>query len=209
MNIIFDLDGTLIDSSPAILAALEKALEKNKIKPQLPMTHELIGPPLNQLLPNLTGLSDKEKLAEVANAFKAIYDHDSYRSSNVYEGIDVLLQDLYRDQFQLFIATNKRAIPTQKIIEYLGWQQMMTGVYSLDSFVGLASKKELLAEIMHKYKLDPKQTIYVGDTDSDYQAALSNDLSYIMVQWGYGQCDDATIPRANNVQQLAALLNQP
>ncbi|MFC6806045.1 HAD family hydrolase [Methylophaga thalassica] len=60
MNIIFDLDGTLIDSSPAILAALEMALEKNKIKPKLPMTHKLIGPPLNQLLPILTGLTDEK-----------------------------------------------------------------------------------------------------------------------------------------------------
>ncbi|MFC6806046.1 HAD family hydrolase [Methylophaga thalassica] len=123
--------------------------------------------------------------------------------------MDELIHDLYHDQRQLFIATNKREVPTRKITEYLGWQQMMTGVYSLDSFIGLASKKELLAEIMYKYKLDPKHTVYVGDTDSDYQAAVANDLHYIMVQWGYGQCDDAKVPRANNAQQLAVLLNQP
>lgn len=209
MNIIFDLDGTLIDSSPAILAALEQALEKNQVRPQLPMTHELIGPPLKQLLPTLTGLTDEKKLAEVADAFKAIYDHDSYRSSGVYDGIDSLLQDLYRDQYQLFIATNKRSVPTQKIVEYLDWHRMLTGAYSLDSFAGLALKKELLAKIMQNHQLNPNQTIYVGDTDSDYQAAKANGLNYIMVQWGYGQCDDVTVPRANNVQQLAALLKQP
>ena len=208
MNIIFDLDGTLIDSSPAILAALEQALEKNQIKPQLPMSHELIGPPLNQLLPRLTGLSDEAKLDRVAADFKAVYDHDSYRSSSVYEGIDELLQDLCRKQCQLFIATNKRQVPTRKIIEYLGWQQMLAAAYSLDSFAGLVSKKELLAEIMHKYRLEPKNTVYVGDTNSDYQAAIANDLHYIMVQWGYGICN-AEVPRASSVQQLATLLNQP
>lgn len=208
MNIIFDLDGTLIDSSPAILSALQSALEQHAIEPRLAMTHKLIGPPLSELLPQLTGLRDEQELDQVAAAFKAIYDTDTYRSSAVFDGINELLQSLSPLAEQVFIATNKRQVPTQKIIDFLGWRHYLTATYSLDSVAGLETKADLLAMILQKYRLDPGNTIYIGDTDSDYRAAKANGLEFIMVEWGYGQLDDADVATAQTVQQLKTFIAQ-
>lgn len=208
MNIIFDLDGTLIDSSEAILSAFREALNQHDISPQLPMTAALIGPPLKDLLPELTGISDKEKLDEVAAAFKAIYDNETYRCSDVFEGVDEVLSELSARRASLFIATNKREVPTLKIVEHLGWQDYFTGVYSLDSIPELATKQELLEAILHKHQLAENETLYIGDTESDYRAALGNALDFIMVQWGYGQLDHQSVPSAATVPQLRTLIEQ-
>lgn len=208
MNIIFDLDGTLIDSSEAILSAFREALKQQDISPKLPMTAALIGPPLKDLLPELTGISDQEKLDEVAAAFKAIYDNETYLSSDVYEGVDEVLSEFSARPSSLFIATNKREVPTLKIVEHLGWQDYFTGVYSLDSFPELATKKELLAAILHKHQLAANETLYIGDTESDYRAALANALDFVMVQWGYGQLGHEAVPKAATVSQLMRLIDQ-
>ena len=73
-DILFDLDGTLIDSSPGILASFARVLEANGLAPAVPLEASLIGPPLAVTLRQVSGVRDEALLARLVDAFKADYD---------------------------------------------------------------------------------------------------------------------------------------
>jgi len=199
MNIIFDLDGTLIDSSDGILKAVKMAFNECNITLQHPLTSNLIGPPLNELLVHLAGTKDSEVLQSLASAFKASYDTQGYKETLVFCGIKLMLKQLKEDSHSLYIATNKRLIPTQKIISYFGWNDYFEQVYALDMYSDTSNKSQLLQRIIELQRMDKQSTVYIGDMKTDKQAADENNLKYFMAMWGYNseqetQCDNVDSP---------------
>lgn len=185
-HIIFDLDGTLIDSSPSILAGFAYALEQMHVKPIRPLTSEVIGPPLFQTLANLTGSQDIQLLQALAEHFKAHYDTEGYKETVVFDGMSTMLQSLVAAGKQLYIATNKRLNPTIKIMQYLGWTEYFKGIYALDYFQpAVASKQEMIGRILDKHGLSLADSLYVGDRFEDGMSAEGNGLEFAMVTWGY------------------------
>ena len=134
-NIIFDLDGTLIDSSEGILNGFIKTFEILGVRPTREITKDIIGPPLIQTLSCLAGTEDKKLLSELSDTFKNYYDNDGYKLTKEFLGITDMLRRIFNSgRYDLYIATNKRLLPTKKIIQYLGWSHFFTEVYALDSF---------------------------------------------------------------------------
>ena len=185
MNIIFDLDGTLIDSSKGILNAVDLAFQQCTVELQQPLTPNLIGPPLTQLLPLLSGTDDPKVIAQLSDAFKEGYDMEGYKKTEIFEGVSEMLELLFKKGCSLYIATNKRIIPTRKIIDFFAWTGFFQGIYALDMFDGLATKAELIERVISLHNMDDTPMIYVGDTVADRSAAKANDVAYIMVSWGY------------------------
>jgi len=185
-SIIFDLDGTLVDSSESIIESIEKAFLMCNIQPLKPLNSNIIGPPLIEILKLLSGESDKVVLNLLAENFKQSYDILGYQKTIVFSGINKMLNELYKSGYQLYIATNKRTLPTKKIINYLGWDDLFQEIYSLDSFSPPAlSKSEILAKIILIHNLSKKDVIYIGDLEDDRASAKVINIKYIMVDWGY------------------------
>jgi len=185
-HIIFDLDGTLIDSAPSILESFTYAFSSLGVVPHRPITPDVVGPPLMQTLAILSGQADEALLLRLAEKFKEHYDSAAYQHAAVYSGIHNLLETLNEANATLYIATNKRDLPTQKIMTHLNWTKYFKGVFALDSFTPpIASKPLMVAQILIDYKIAPDQAIYIGDRFEDGLAADDNQLSFIMVTWGY------------------------
>ena len=190
-HIVFDLDGTLIDSSPSILAAFKGAFLKANLQPMKPLTPEIIGPPLKETLKNLLGENDAEKIDELAEFFKESYDSEGYKQTQVFAGVEHLLAELSKTK-PLYIATNKRIKPTLLIIEHLGWQQYFRGVYALDMLEAAAKNKaELIAYVLKTQSIKTDEAIYNGDCVEDKKAALANNLDFCYAKWGYDAEADA------------------
>ncbi|WP_291995346.1 HAD hydrolase-like protein [Candidatus Accumulibacter sp. ACC003] len=186
--IIFDLDGTLIDSRAAILDAFGKALAEKGIAPRIALGAVRIGPPLAETLRELSGSSDPLVLESLAEHFKAHYDSTGYQASEVFADIPELLATLSATGARCFLATNKRLLPTRLILEYLRWQNYFEAVYALDCQTPrLPDKATMLAQLIADKALPPAQTIYVGDTPEDEVAATANGLHFAGVRWGYGE----------------------
>ena len=132
--VIFDLDGTLIDSSPSILAGLEISIKKYGLLPAFPLESHLVGPPLKDTLRKLVGNQADIDLNLLVSEFKAYYDTSGFKESIIYPGIQDLLFQLYKANISLYLATNKRLDPTLKIINYFGWQSLFAEVYAIDKF---------------------------------------------------------------------------
>jgi phosphoglycolate phosphatase len=186
-SIIFDLDGTLIDSAPSILAGFEHVLKVNGIKPLIPLTSSVIGPPLIPTLRMLSGVDDEEKLVQMVEQFKDFYDREACLLSQPYDAVDYGLKRLAEQGFKMHIATNKRYIPTRNIFQHLGWDALFTSVYTLDrDGASFNSKSEMIKGQLEDFRLSANQTVYVGDRAEDMEAAQNNNLNFVGVSWGYG-----------------------
>jgi phosphoglycolate phosphatase len=185
-HIVFDLDGTLIDSAPSIIASFAYAFSAVGIEPCKAITADVVGPPLMPTLASLAGSEAVDLLERLATKFKAHYDSESYQKATVYAGIEALLEAFKQADLAMYIATNKRDLPTQKLVRYLDWNRYFKGVFALDSYKPpLASKPLMVAQIIADYQIDPKQAIYVGDRYEDGLAADYNKMQFAMAAWGY------------------------
>lgn len=188
---IFDLDGTLIDSSPSILTSFKGAFLKANLQPVRAFTPDIIGPPLKETLKNLLGENDAKKIDQLADFFKESYDTEGYKQTQVFAGVEHLLAELSKTK-PLYIATNKRIKPTLLILEHLGWLQYFKGVYALDMPEAAAKNKaELIAYVMKKHAIQSAEAFYIGDRVEDKKAALANYLNFCYAQWGYDAEADA------------------
>ncbi|QID17337.1 HAD hydrolase-like protein [Nitrogeniibacter mangrovi] len=186
-TLIFDLDGTLIDSAPAILASFRQAFDATGIVPVRPITADIIGPPLNETLGLLSGRDDDATLGLLTDAFKQAYDGGGLRETTAYAGVTAMLEALHGRGVRLHIATNKRLHPTRCILELLGWSHLFDTVYALDMVEPrLPTKAAMIARQLDEQHIDPHRAAYVGDRREDGDAAQANRLPFFAATWGYG-----------------------
>lgn len=184
---IFDLDGTLLDSATGVLYAIERAVGACGVQPTVPIDRNLIGPPLMTVLDVLSGQRDPVLLARLAEAFRHFYDNDGYAMSAPFPGIDEALQRLERQGSILHIATNKRAVPTRKIVELLDWDRHFASIHCIDSHPQPVGGKEgVLSELIFGRAIDPASALMVGDSIDDAAAANHCGIRFLAVTWGYG-----------------------
>jgi len=185
LNIIFDLDGTLIDSRPGITASLKLALEDAGQDQPLTPDQVPIGPPLVELVQSITGLSDQRRIDFVVKRFAFHYDSSGYQHSTLFDGVYSFLEALHSSSASLYIATNKRIDPTLKILEHLSISRFFNNVFALDSCPGgYLSKSDMLKSLIEHCSLGP-HTVYVGDRYDDLKAAVNNSLAFRFPLWGY------------------------
>lgn len=211
-DVIFDLDGTLIDSAPSILACFARTLAASGIEPALPLTPSLIGPPLREALFNLSGVDDEARMASMIGDFKLHYDLGGYKETVIFPGVDAMLRELHGLGLRLHIATNKRLRPTELILSHFGWREFFSAVYASDSRTPtFAGKGEMLSELLRDEHIAPSAAVYIGDRQDDRAAAEANDLGFIAAAWGYR--DEAMIADksplcavvANDIRRLLVL----
>lgn len=208
-NVIFDLDGTLIDSAPSILECFRMTLDAAEYPLSLTMDQSLIGPPLRDAIKSLSNENDSRKLDALVEKFKTKYDSGICNLALAYQGVEGLLSKLKKSQKKIFIVTNKRYIPTIKIISHLGWSHLIDDIYTVDyPSYNQKKKSSVLDQMLLDHSLQRADTCYVGDRKDDYEAAYLNGLKFIHALWGYGDAD-FSVPHLYSVDspnQLSALL---
>lgn len=192
---IFDFDGTLIDSAPAILEAFSAALTDTGLSPQVALDDRLIGPPLAETLARISGSNDPALIQSLSECFKMHYDRDGVSNTGAYSGVEQLLQRLLAEDIVLHIATNKRLSATSAILEHLGWQRHFSSVYALDMVEPrLPGKAALLQKQLAELALPANSARYIGDKTEDGEAASANGLRFHYAAWGYGDLTTDTLP---------------
>jgi phosphoglycolate phosphatase len=194
-HILFDLDGTLIDSAPAILASFRDAFARAGITPVIAIDESIIGPPLMETLQILSGSQDPVLIARLADGFKAGYDTEGYKATAAYAGVGAMLARLKDAGLSLSIATNKRIHPTRLILAHLGWSDFFDHVYALDLFEPrLPHKAAMIQRLIADREIPKDAAIYIGDRSEDGESADANNLPFIAATWGYGSITPAEMP---------------
>jgi len=209
-NIIFDLDGTLIDSSASILAGFDHAFNALRIKSQRALTPDLIGPPLMHTLSMLSGSEDVTLLNALAAEFKEHYDNEGYKQTVVFPGVEEMLDAMARQGLTMYIATNKRLHPTLRILQHLDWAKYFAKVFALDFYTpALASKKLMITRIMADEGITSASALYIGDRYEDGVAADDNAMEFALVTWGYLDGSMGIIPSHwHKYESPASLVNR-
>ena len=184
-NIVFDLDGTLIDSSKSILLCLEESLKSLRIESKVKLTSSLIGPPLKELIEKITSLENSKIKDRIIIKFKELYDNKFYKEIESFLTDDQI--ESLNLKYNIFIATNKRFIPAVKIIDHLRWTPYIKDIYALDMPSGekISNKSDLLSYLIKRESLGVKETVYIGDRYEDMESSFHNSIRFAYAKWGY------------------------
>ena len=203
-NYIFDLDGTLINSSKEVIECMYKAfVEADYPVDKSKLTSNLIGPPLKQIISNIAPeLNDEGKFSEIMFNFRRIYDNDENDISEIYSGVYDVLSALKEKKCRLFIATFKPSAPTFRIVKQFKLNYF-EDVYTIDKFEKHITKEEMIKDIISKYNLKKEETVMIGDALNDVMAAKNNGIKAIGALWGYGDDKKPLIENADIVIERA------
>ena len=183
-TLLFDFDGTIIDSMPDILSCMKKAYSEEGIT-DVVLKPEHIGPPLVECLKEITPGLDKVVLEKVGAHFRKAYDSSTYPNTRIYIGVRDTLELLKAQNIKLYLVTNKREIPTLRLLKILKLEYFLVVVSPDINKDKKMNKTEMIAYLMKKEKINAAEALYAGDTVTDIQSAHANGLKVAAVTYGY------------------------
>ena len=201
--VLFDLDGTLIDTAPDMVRALQVMQAKRGVAPtdytvaRRQVSNGAIGL-LRAGFPDL----DIEFGDPMHKEYLSVYEADLASESALFPGLDSLLDALEAASVPWGIVTNKPAFLTDPLLTLLGLAERSAATVSGDT---LPVRKPDPAPLLHATDLaglDPTRTIYVGDAERDIQAGQNAGMATIAVGYGYITEDDDA--RRWNADTIAA-----
>jgi phosphoglycolate phosphatase len=184
---IFDLDGTLIDSRHGVQNSIEHAVRQ--VLPDLPMVDfsPFIGPPIKKILTNALGSLDDSQVHKISMEFRAVFDSGGCLQCELYAGVRETLDELATRSIPIYLATNKPRKATNLVLNHLQLTPYFKGIKAPDPQSGKSTtKKEMVQELMGSELLDMKNTIMVGDTMEDWEAAKESSIGFAACLYGYG-----------------------
>lgn len=190
-NIIFDLDGTLWDSTTSIaenwneVLARHNLLERPLVASDMhPYMGLLIGDVLKVIFPGITEDFIQKIIAEIIdNERKVLHKNGGI----LYENVQKTLEEL-AENHNLYIVSNALDGYIQAFVEYFNFQELFKDFESHGA-TG-KNKAENIRLLMERNVLKSSETVYVGDTQTDYLSAKENDLDFIFCAYGFGELDE-------------------
>jgi phosphoglycolate phosphatase len=187
-NIVFDLDGTISDSSEGIINAFRFSLEKMGLQAPQKNYGDLIGAPLHKTFSERFFKHEPEKVNQAIQHFREYYRHKGKFENKMYEGIPELLEDLHSDH-QLYILTNKPESFAGEILRHFNIEKFFQGIYGLQE--DATSGKEILALHMNKniFGSSFSDALMVGDTIFDLTCAQKAGWDFCFASYGFGSTE--------------------
>lgn len=189
-NILFDFDGTLMDSSEGVAAAFS-ALGKHygiSIPPET--CRKMIGPPLLYSLVHILGFAP-EQAEEAMEVYRRAYAGEGMFLASVYPGIPGLLQRLHQAGRKLFVATSKPEVYARQILEKKGLARWFTFTGGSDlAETERAEKADVIRYVLETCGLDPAECLMAGDRKYDVLGAAANGVQTAGVLYGFGSREE-------------------
>ena len=209
--ILFDLDGTIVDSAPGITATLAYTFEQLGLP--IPSPAELVayvGPPILDAFRDLAGFT-REQSEHALDIYRPEYLRAGVFDAQVYPGIPDVLKKIHESGIPLSLATSKPEAPATLILEHydlLKYFDIITG--ASDDEVRSA-KADVVAEALVRLRdfgADISRPVMVGDRGHDVHGAAAHNVPTIFVRWGYGSPAEevGTIGVATNAAELTRML---
>jgi phosphoglycolate phosphatase len=204
-SVLLDLDGTLIDSQPGILASSLAALRALGHEPDETLDiKRTIGPPLEDMMRVLLQPYGDDRIGEAVAAYRRHYGESGFLGSEPYPGIGSSLKEMQQAGLRIYLATSKREIFASRILHHLGFAAYFDGIHGSVPGGGLDHKPELLAHILSEHKISPSHGLMVGDRRYDISGAHAVGMRGLGVLWGYGTRDELETAGADQLVESTA-----
>lgn len=190
-HVLLDLDGTLVDSRPGIVAGLRLALARmGHALPQDEPLDWAIGPPLADVMARLLARFDDPRVEHAMACYREWYGATGIYDAQVYPGVAELLARLAGSGLTLFVATVKRIDFARTVLAHFGLASSFRSIHGPGLDGSHSRKADLVAHLLTSERLVPTATVLVGDRGQDVEAARANGLRAVGVTWGYGGRDE-------------------
>lgn len=213
-TVLFDLDGTLIDSEPGVHGALRHALvEGFGIAPTTGELEEFMGPPLDDVLPRVYGITDPADIQRFLDLYCEVYFFGLEYDFDPYPGVVDLVRDLHAADVRVGLATAKPHESAGRILDRAGIIDCFTVVAGSETDGSRQDKGEVVAHALELLGAaggtPPGRVAMVGDRALDMRAAHRHGIAPIAVAWGYavpGELDDIGARVVSDAAGLRAVL---
>jgi 2-phosphoglycolate phosphatase len=186
--VIFDLDGTLIDSYPGILDSLNYALTSLGRSPvDLVAVKKMVGKGLDHLISHAIGV---EKLEEGKRLFRDRYDQAHLSGTFLLPDAVQTLSALQSKGIRMSVASNKPSDYTRKILEHLNLQKFFTASFGPEQVKKTKPDPAMLQELMKRMNVEPAEVLYVGDMIMDIQTARNAGVAVAVIPSGGNSRDE-------------------
>ncbi|MGO4104121.1 HAD hydrolase-like protein [Leifsonia sp. YAF41] len=209
--ILFDLDGTITDSAPAITSSLAHTFELLG-RPVPPVSELLayVGPPLLAAFREYAGMTATEA-DEALVVYREHYSGEASLDTAIYPGIAGLLERIHAAGIPLALATSKPELNAVKILNHFDLAKYFTVIVGASEDEVRSAKADIVKEALVRLAdagADLSAPVMVGDRSYDAEGAAANNVPAILVEWGYGSPAEAAAATAvvHSTDQLAKLL---
>lgn len=185
-GVLFDLDGTLLDSAPDMVEAINILRREHG---EFDMPHDLLRPHVSKGARAMIGASfghlDQDAREALVKPFLDAYERILGQYCVLFDGIAEMLDALEADGVRWGIVTNKPEYLAKQLMPILGWSERCAVLIGGDS---LPERKPHPLPLLHSAELigvAPEQCVYVGDDERDIVAARAAGMPSIVALWGY------------------------
>jgi N-acetyl-D-muramate 6-phosphate phosphatase len=186
-TVLFDLDGTLLDTAPDLADALNAVMRSNSLQP---LPFEFIRPVVshggNALIELGFGLKpDQAGFESLRRQLLDYYENNIARRTRLFPGMEAVLETIESRGLNWGVVTNKPAWLTDPLMRALQLDRRAAGIVSGDT---LTERKPHPAPLLHACRLigsEPQQCLYVGDAERDIQAGRNAGMTTLVALFGY------------------------
>jgi phosphoglycolate phosphatase len=186
--LVFDLDGTLVDSLPDITAAVNRMLATRSLPP---LTHAQVGPMvgdgLHPLISRVFAALDREPDAAAAHEYLQDYEANVLVETRLFPGIAPTLSAMAQDGWRFAVCTNKPERAAHLLLDALGIAPQFAAIGGGDSFTARKPDPLHLQSTIKAANGSPETSVMVGDHHNDIYAARGAQVKSIFAAWGYGR----------------------
>ncbi len=195
--LIFDLDGTLVDSAPDLQAAVNRVLAEHEGAPlSLTQIRSMIGDGAAQLVSRAFAARSirLEDPKAALQRFFTLYEADPTANTVLYEGVSDTLQAMRATGFAMAVCTNKPANPAQVILRRLHIADQFSQVVGGDTHAFRKPDPRMLTILLGEFGVDTDKALMVGDSEVDAATAHTAGVPFALMTYGYRRGAAADIP---------------
>jgi phosphoglycolate phosphatase len=196
-HVFLDLDGTLCDAGPGIIASVRYALDQLD-HPQFEGDGAwIVGPALWDTFRKL-GVAE-ERLDDAVGFYRKKYVSGEMYNNRLFNGIAEQLSTLKAAGYILCLATSKPIAYASKITEHFGLTEYLTHEFGSELDGTRSDKTDLLAFALEFTGVDPAQSLMIGDRHYDVKGAHANEIRCLGASYGYGSAEELNTAGADGL----------
>jgi len=197
--VIFDLDGTLFDTSEGIFKAVSYVIETSSLQPLCEdVMRTFIGPPIQRSFARVYGMS-QEEANEKADMFRNRYKDHDLLLAKPYDGMMETIGALRKAGIKTAVATYKRSDYATRLLTHFGFDKAVDAIFGSD-MEGKLSKKDIIENAIGYLGItDHRRVVMVGDSDNDAVGAKEIGVPFVGVTYGFGFSDEKAVSEFDNI----------
>ncbi|MDO5563769.1 MAG: HAD hydrolase-like protein [Eubacteriales bacterium] len=198
-NLLFDLDGTIVDSGQGIISGLKHTYKELNLEiPNDTILKKFIGPSVEEGFFRYGGIKDKQLVMKASEIYRPYFDNVTYKECKPYDDLVEVVKELNKENLnnkngerKLFVASARHINSLKSLLNFLDLSKYFLGIYGSEDGMVEDVKKQVIDNIFFREKISSKEeTLMIGDRFYDIEGAHNYGIKACGALWGYGNIEE-------------------